>query len=915
MMAKKGTVRCALAALLLVAGAAAAAYEIPSGHPRIFFTAGDLAAFADRCRVGGTHRPYYEKLVEFADSRINAGETEARYLPNYALVYKIHKHWNDTGYAGGGFSENPYWSFTRDALLGSGSWGIDSNAAYRAMAADWIWEKLSSSDITSIAGKWGTPRDYIPDAQAWRDATTYNTMTSLLRSLLYAGSAADGGAYAEEYEKVCFYIDQYFCRALDLQGGIGATGPAYEINLQFDRAWTIEAFTLSTGIDGWSKTGDWAQDWGKWLVYSLVPSRGELEPNQDVVSAKSTDSYKNVALMALRGRDPFSQTFTVQYWSDVLGRSIANYQNTSLWCLVLWYDPTLPTHSAATAPNAVRLGAGGMDHVYMTTGLAQADATWACFEAGGYFYGHQHQDAGAFTIHRKGDLCLDSGYYGQYRSTEGDSHASGYYHRSTAHNTVSIYDPNEKFYWGAAPVDIGPIVNDGGQILPKSAPSVTSWLADSTFHAGHMTGYETNESYTYCQANLYHAYNQEALSESRNLPFYPNKLDHVTREFVYLRPDYFVVFDRIGSVDPDFVKVWNLHVAAEPVVEGTPVQRMGDSEAGIWDYAGASTARVTDTRYDNGRLFMKSLLPHDRTIRKIGGRNRSHDGFAYWIGGFDGDGRYDPTEGENFYWGEWLDGHEHNENNLDDLTIGWGRIEVEATTPAEDDLFLHVLYPCDNGVTEMPDTRLIESEGMVGAEIVNERVILFGREETGGIDSVTYRVAPEDTSSFHTVCNLLPETTYRVFREGRTVYVRRSDMPAPPGAEEIVTPAPRTTEAGLLSFGFSGENLFLQITNVTATYGGGESFSVLVEWDTDVPADSRVEYGTNPSYGFFTDLDETLTTHHVVMLSEPDVLNDGTYYFRVHSEAPDGRSGSSPGDPFHFDVVPPGPVTDLRAAP
>ena len=71
---------------------------------------------------------------------------------------------------------------------------------------------------------------------------------------------------------------------------------------------------------------------------------------------------------------------------------------------------------------------------------------------------------------------------------------------------------------------------------------------------------------------------------------------------------------------------------------------------------------------------------------------------------------------------------------------------MEATTPAYDDLFLNVLYPCDPSVPEMPDTRLIESEGMVGAEIVNDRVILFGRTELSDIDSVTYQVAPEDTS-------------------------------------------------------------------------------------------------------------------------------------------------------------------------
>ncbi len=909
---------CLPVLLLFAVSGKSFAYDKPADHPRIFIPDAGVGAVADRCRAGGTHREFYEKLKAFSDSRIGAGKTDAKYLPNYALTYKIHRYWNETGYDGGGFEENNYWTFTRDALLAStGSWGIDSNAAARAYATDWIWEKLSSSDISSLAPKYGEPRDYIPDSQTWRDATTYNTMTSILRSLLYAGTSVDDGDYEEEYQKVCLYLDEYFARALDLQGGVGATGPAYETNLQFDRAWALEAYSIATGLDGWVESGKWKEEWGKWLIYSKVPHRDRFEPNQDVVQPVGSDSYKNVALLAARGQDPSAQTYTVKYWNDVLGRTVANYQNASLWQLVLWYDPDLPVHSDAASAKAVRLGADGMDHIYMTTGLGDEDATWACFEAGKNFYGHQHQDAGAFTIHRKGDLLIDSGYYGQYRSVYGDEHANNYYHRSTGHNTVAIYDPDELFYWGAAGFDNGPLANDGGQILPKSAPNYNSIFEDSTFSPGKMLAYETNDSYTYCQADLHNAYNQEALSESRDFPFQPNKLTHITREFAFLRPDYFIVFDRVGSVNPGFVKVWNMHVAAEPTVEGTGVQRAGNAQAGIWDYEGASIAHVTDTNpeYGQGSLFLKTLLPKDRTIRKIGGENRALDGYAYWIGGFDQNGRYDPTEGENWYWGDWLSGHEHNENNLADLTIGWGRIEVEATTPASDDLFLNVIYPCDASVGEMPDTRLIESENMVGVEIVNERVLLFGREETSGIDSVTYQVAPEDTSSIHTICNLAPSETYRVFRSGRTLYLRRTGMAAPDGAEEIISPAPVSTPAGLLSFSFSGENLFIQVSNVRVDTTEVDPLETTIRWETDIASDSQAEFGATPAYGSFSDLDPSLVTSHSILLTAPDVTNDVTCYFRVHSSAPGGQSGVSDGDQFRIDLIPPGPVTDLRATP
>lgn len=218
---------------------------------------------------------------------------------------------------------------------------------------------------------------------------------------------------------------------------------------------------------------------------------------------------------------------------------------------------------------------------------------------------------------------------------------------------------------------------------------------------------------------------------------------------------------------------------------------------------------------------------------------------------------------------------------------------MEASTPALDDIFLHVIYPCDSDVTEMPDTRLIESENAVGAEIVNDRIILFGRSELTNIDSLTYTPAPEDTSSIHTICNLIPNTTYHVYRLGGTIYARRSGLPAPPGAEEFVLPAPTTTDAGILAFNFSGSSLYLQVSNVHRVYSESP-FSVTITWDTDIPSDSQVEYGTTPGYGSFAPLDPALVTEHSVTLTDPDVLRNTKYYFRVHSNG-SGGGGRSPG--------------------
>ncbi len=921
-------IRPILAALLVSLGTAAlaaAAYSIPSTHPRIFFTQADLPTIAARCKEGGSHREYYLKLKEFADWGISNNSSSAKYLPDYALLYKIHKQWNDEGYQGGSFSTTPYWTYVRDALLGSGNWPADGSGAELSMACDWIWENLTPSEISTAAAKYGAPDVNIYDEQTWRGGTSFKVCTSMFRSLLFAGSNADGGSHSTEYQEICNYIESIYAKALDLTGGPGPNGAVYSTQNVDERIWALEAFTVATGIDGWSLAGKWGREYAEWLKYSLPPHRGIMEGNQDYNLAIWGDSYKNVALMAKRARDPFNQNHTDAQWNRIVGRSISDYRNSAIWSFVLFYDPSVAAQDMNSAPKAVRLGAGGMDHIYMTSGFSDgANATWACFEAGRYFYGHQHVDAGSFTINRKGDLIIDSGYYGQYRATSGGSHAKHYYHRSIAHNCVSIYDPGEDFYWGADGTSAGTISNDGGQVVPPSGPGYNEVIGDSTYNPGRMLAWETNDLFTYARANLMNAYDYESFAQTRSLPFHANKVSAITREFVYLRPDYFVVFDRVTSTNASFAKTWNLHVAADPqIFGGAGVQRMGNATAGIWDYSGASLVKITDTNplYQGGRIFLKVLLPKSRVIRKIGGDNRSSSGYAYWVGGFDMNGRYDPTKGQNYYWGDWKSGNEYNEDFLTSrATPGWGRIEVEASSPALHDNFLNVLYPVDGSVDNIPETNLIETADMAGAEIVNDRVILFGRTATTGIDSVTYQIAGYDTAALHMICNLVPSATYHVYRQGTTLSIRKDGLGAPGGATELVTPAPLSSSSGVLAFYDDGTAVGpppspITISNVTAVFSGYQVFAVSITWSTDVPADSRVEYGTTSSYGATSYIDPALVTNHSITLTDPEVVNDQLYHFRVISEAPGSDPATSGDYQFTFDVEPPGRVGDLREGP
>ena len=81
----------------------------------------------------------------------------------------------------------------------------------------------------------------------------------------------------------------------------------------------------------------------------------------------------------------------------------------------------------------------------------------------------------------------------------------------------------------------------------------------------------------------------------------------------------------------------------------------------------------------------------------------------------------------------------------------------------------------------------------------------------------------------------------------------------------------------------------LTISGITATDLSQNSASI--QWTTNLPADSRVEYGLTSSFGSSTSLDSSLVTNHDVALT--GLQSDTTYYFRVISRDAGGNESVS----------------------
>lgn len=90
-------------------------------------------------------------------------------------------------------------------------------------------------------------------------------------------------------------------------------------------------------------------------------------------------------------------------------------------------------------------------------------------------------------------------------------------------------------------------------------------------------------------------------------------LESFTRQSVYLKPDLFVVFDRVKSAVAAYSKKWLLHTIDEPAISGSIIDTQVTNHIETYD-----GDMVTVTR-GSSKLFSKTLLPASHKITRIGG--------------------------------------------------------------------------------------------------------------------------------------------------------------------------------------------------------------------------------------------------------------------------------------------------------
>ncbi len=215
-------------------------------------------------------------------------------------------------------------------------------------------------------------------------------------------------------------------------------------------------------------------------------------------------------------------------------------------------------------------------------------------------------------------------------------------------------------YWGGpAPEEENvPVPNDGGQ---------------SKALGSKVVAFETSGDYSYVAGDATATYHEK-------------KCRLALRQFVFLPPNHFVVFDRVSSTQPEYKKAWLLHTAAEPRVEGP------EFSAG----------------HQGGRLFCRTLLPEKAQLAVIGGPGRQ-----FWSGGRN-----------------WPLPKGYRTPDTTPLLGQW-RVEVSPREERADDLFLHLIQVGDSGLERMVRSRLMQKGSQVGVRFQSGNdtwEVLFGTE-------------------------------------------------------------------------------------------------------------------------------------------------------------------------------------------
>ncbi len=442
---------------------------------------------------------------------------------------------------------------------------------------------------------------------------------------------------------------------------------------------------------------------------------------------------------------------------------------------LLWLDPTIPSVAPDRFPETRLFPENG--HVVMRSDWS-ANATIALFRCGRFgeidgYGGRNNLDNLHFIIYRNGYLAPDTGCVHAVNESvwkmQPPSNVHNYGKQTIAHNTITV---------GRRRYEVRGYNNGllaaslrGGQIAVQKRAWYKAWglpvprtvNMPASFKEGQITAYSTSPVFDYVCGDATHSYP-------------PERVAKITRQFVYLKPDLFVIFDRVTPADSTLEVIWNFHAYPRPVWNGKTEPDPAD--AGYFLHTAGDTFTVTNRA--GVRMDVQTLLPApaDRIVRTIGGK--WHD--------FQVDGtNYGPTDATY----ELL--KKRNGNGGLEGVGGW-RIEVAPKSANGEVHFLHVLRvvaPADRNQPSPPIV-LVTGSSRAGVKIgagARIREVMFNTVgATGGSLAVGTDTEQLVTRIEDNYDRWKSDPRYKQWMNNefmRTVIFPGGDMGIPPAADSV----------------------------------------------------------------------------------------------------------------------------------
>ena len=671
-------------------------------HPRLLFTRADLPRLKTRLK-------HPRLAAELAHAKQLAADKNADAILLGVLYYLTdNRDYLEQAKA----KLNPSWEQTYPlaADLVMGALSADEQQAIADRIVEIIRQNRWRPHLVLDLAAWGHGHDDFLDAdlkQRYRedlvDGIAYNNLWSQGRG----GSSMSHGYYGEHF------YSEWFTMAI--------------------------AWSHATGQD-WIGRCDFAAHSPEYYLFHYRPwawpqvehiGVNAMCGHWEAVTPAKFAGDNLAVLAATRFRDGVGQWWVNDVISKIsMGWGDSRLGHGAVWGKLLWYDPELPPVEPKMLPPARLFPENG--HAVMRSDWTP-EATYALFRCGRFgeidgAWGRNNADNLQFIITKQGILAADTGavhslnnaalaFAGSQVHSDNLPHIREYARQTIAHNSITVgQEPLDLKTRDAKPLAT---VRAGGQSpiqdkawwklwnLPEPKPGARP------FREGEIVAYETSPQFDYAAGDATYSYP-------------PTRVKSVTRQFVYLRPDMFVIFDRVEAATSGLGIKWLLHSLYKPQFNGVtkPDRSLPPEKQFVVTPDGSATATnpepggrflhsagntfIVDDQWPGmaGRLFANILWPKDdvRVVRTVGGP--WHE--------FEVEGvNYGPTEAT--YAKSRNDRPSHNRENSIGLE-GW-RIELAPKDNPTTVNFLVVLQAANQTMAAMTPVERIERQGQLGAKL------------------------------------------------------------------------------------------------------------------------------------------------------------------------------------------------------